>query len=262
MQTDQSGGYYHLFKAGIYREFLIFVRYPVDAIAAIVMGVVFFSLIFFGGQLLVGQAITESIEGLIVGYFLWMLSVGSYAGIADGIQNEASWGTLERHYLSPFGFGPILLVKCVALVLQSFLVSAVVLAFMLLVSGTTLELPLVTVVVVGTLALASVFGIALAMGGLAVLYKRIGTLSSLLQFALVAFISAPAIGEGWTAILPLAQGSAMLQRTMREGVRLWEFEAVDLGILVSVALLYLALGYGIFLLSTNRARKLGVLGDY
>jgi ABC-2 type transport system permease protein len=49
---------------------------------------------------------------------------------------------------------------------------------------------------------------------------------------------------------------------MVDGTRLWEFPAVDLGLLVGTAVGYLALGYVVFAYATRRARRLGVLGDY
>lgn len=254
--------YYHLLKAVIYRDLIVWVRYPVNAALAIITSVFFFGLIFYGGTLLAGQALTDSLEGLIVGYFLWSLSIGAYQGTTADIQSEASWGTLERHYTTPLGFGPVVFAKATAIIFRSFLTSGVVLAVMLLMTGTSLALNVLTVVVVAGLAVASAVGLALIMGGLSVLYKRIQNLVNILQFALVGLISAPIFELPWLRALPLVQGSAMLQQAMRDGVRLWEFDPVALVILVGSAAFYLAAGYGAFILATRRARRLGVLGDY
>jgi ABC-2 type transport system permease protein len=261
-RTRTPAGYYRLLRAVVYRDLLVWARYPVNAVTGLVLGVFFFGLMFYGGRAVAGQALTDSIEGLIVGYFLWTLALGAYQGVNRDIQSEASWGTLERHYMTPFGFGPVVFAKGVAVVARTFLTSFVVLAAMLVMTGTALDLNLVTVVVVGTLAVASAMGLGLAMGGLSVLYKRIGNVASLLQFALIGFISAPALDVPLAGALPLARGSAMLQRAMNDGVRLWEFEPTALAVLVGTAVGYLAVGYGVFVLATRRARRLGVLGDY
>ncbi|WP_115864020.1 ABC transporter permease [Halorussus litoreus] len=254
--------YYTLLKAVVYRDLLVWVRYPVNAALGLFMGVFFFGLMFYGGTLVAGQAISDTIEGLIVGYFLWTLSIGAYSGITNDVRSEASWGTLERHYTTPFGFGPVILAKGLAIVFRTFLTSSVVLALMLLMTGTSLDLNFLTVVPVASLAIASALGLGLAMGGLGVLYKRIGNVVNLLQFAFIGLISAPVFDLWWAKFLPLAQGSAMLQEAMTEGVRLWEFEPAALAILVGTAALYLGVGYAVFGLTTRRARKLGVLGDY
>lgn len=254
--------YYRLLKAVVHRDLLIWVRYPVDAALGIFMGVFFFGLMFYGGTLVAGQAIADSIEGLVVGYFLWTLSIGAYSGVTNDVRSEAGWGTLERHFLTPFGFGPVILAKAVAIVFRTFLTSAVVLAVMLAMTGTTLSLHLPTVLPVAALAIATALGLGLAMGGLSVLYKRIGNVVNIFQFALIGLISAPVFDIWWTQYLPLAQGSAMLQQAMRRGVRLWEFDPAALAVLVGTAAFYLGAGYLAFGLATRRARRLGVLGDY
>jgi len=95
-----------------------------------------------------------------------------------------------------------------------------------------------------------------------VLYKRIGNWLNLLQFGFIVLISAPVFELPWTRFFPLAHGSALLQRAMVDGVRLWEFGLGDLALLVGVAVGYLFGGYLVFHYATRRARRLGVLGDY
>ena len=254
--------YYHLAKAVLYREFLIFVRYPANAVGGIVISLFFFGLLFYGGRMIAGQALTDSIEGIIVGYFLWTLAVGAYSAISNDIGSEVQWGTLERHIMTPFGFAPVAFLKGVAKVVRTFLTSAVILAVMLVITDTSLQLPVLTITVISGLAIASVLGLGFAAGGLTVLYKRISNWLNFLQFGFILLISAPAFDLGWTRFLPLAQGSSMLQRAMIDGTRLWEFPVVDLLVLVGVAVAYVLLGYAVFEAATRRARRLGVLGDY
>ncbi|ERH08397.1 MAG: ABC-2 type transporter [halophilic archaeon J07HX64] len=258
----RPASYYHLARAVLYREYLVFVRYPANAIGGIVIALFFFGVLFYGGRLLAGQALTDSIEGIVVGYFLWTLSVGAYSAVSNDIGSEVQWGTLERHITTPFGFAPVALLKGVAKVVRTFITSAVVLAVMLVLTGTRLDVAPVTVVVVAGLAITSVLGLGFAAGGVTVLYKRIGNWLNLLQFGFIVLISAPVLDAPWTRVLPLAHGSALLQRAMVDGVRLWEFGPVELGLLVAVAGGYLAGGYVVFSLATRRARRLGVLGDY
>ena len=254
--------YYHLARAVLYREFLIFVRYPANAVGGVVVSLFFFVILFYGGTLLAGQALSDSIEGIIVGYFLWTLSVGAYSSVSNDIGSEVQWGTLERHVTTPFGFAPVALLKGVAKVVRTFLVSAVILAAMLLITGTTLRLDPITVAAVAGLSITSVLGLGFAAGGVTVLYKRIGSWLNLLQFGFVVLVAAPVFEAPWTRFLPLAHGSALLQRAMVDGVRLWEFAPAELGLLVVVAVGYLAGGYVVFHYATRRARRLGVLGDY
>ena len=260
--TPRPATYADLAKQVLYREYLIFVRYPANAVGGIVISLFFFGLLFYGGEMVAGRALTDSLEGIIVGYFLWTLSVGAYSSISNDIGSEVQWGTLERHVMTPFGFAPVALLKGVAKLVRTFLTSAVILAVMLALTDTALQVPVLTVVVVAGLSIVSVLGLGFAAGGITVLYKQIGNWLNLLQFGFIVLISAPAFDLGWTRLLPLAHGSALLQRAMIDGTRLWEFGLLDLGLLVGVAAVYLGLGYVVFELATRRARRLGVLGDY
>lgn len=262
VDTPRKAGYYHLARAVLYREFLIFVRYPANAIGGIIVALFFFGVLFYGGQIVAGQALTDSIEGIIVGYFLWTLSVGAYSSISNDIGSEVQWGTLERHVMTPFGFAPVALLKGVAKIVRTFITSTIILTVMIVITGTTLELNLLTIVVIATLSIVSVLGLGLAAGGVTVLYKQIGNWLNLLQFGFIVLISAPAFGLGWMRFLPLAHGSALLQRTMIDGIRLWEFTPAEVGLLIGIAVGYLVVGYTVFQYATRRARRLGVLGDY
>ncbi|MFC4448424.1 ABC transporter permease [Halorussus aquaticus] len=260
--APRRAGYLQLARAVLYREYLVFVRYPANAVGGIVVSLFFFGLLFYGGRMIAGRALTDSIEGIIVGYFLWTLSVGAYSAISNDIGAEVQWGTLERHVMTPFGFAPVAFVKGVAKLLRTFVTSSVILAVMLLVTRTTLRIDVLTVVPVAVLSVASVLGLGFAAGGVTVLYKRIGNWLNLLQFGFVILISAPAFEVGWTKFLPLALGSSLLQRAMVDGTRLWEFPPGDVAILVGTAVGYVLLGYAVFEYATRRARRLGVLGDY
>jgi len=261
-EAPRSAGYHHLARAVLYRELVLFVRYPANAVGGIVVALLFFGLIFYGGRMVAGRALTDSIEGIVVGYFLWTLAVGAYSSLSNDIGSEVQWGTLERHVVTPFGFAPVVLLKGVAKVVRTFLTSALVLGVMLALTDTSLQVPLLTVVVIAGLAVTSVLGLGYAAGGITLLYKRVGNWLNLLQFGFVLLVSAPALDVPLARFLPLAHGSALLQRAMREGTPLWAFPVADLALLVAVAVGYLAAGYLVFQFTSRRARRLGVLGDY
>ncbi|RLM57557.1 ABC transporter permease [Halobellus sp. Atlit-31R] len=269
MSTDDStaqgprrAGYYHLARAVLYREAILFLRYPANAVGGIVVALFFFGVLFYGGRMVAGRALTDSIEGIIVGYFLWTLSVGAYSSISNDIGSEVQWGTLERHVMTPFGFAPVAMLKGLAKIVRTFLTSAVILAVMLFITDTALQLQLFTVVAIAVLTILSVLGLGFAAGGVTLLYKQVGNWLNLLQFGFVVLISAPSLEIPWLSVLPLAHGSGLLQRAMLDGTRLWEFSAFDLGLLLATAVGYLGAGYLLFQYATRRARRLGVLGDY
>lgn len=259
---SRRGGYYHLVKAVLLREFLIWFRYPVDAVLDLLSTTIFFGSLLYAGMLVAPGPVSDSLEGIIIGIFLLSLVNSAYGGITGTVGAEATWGTLERHYLSPFGFGPVMITKGIGIIIKGFIKSFLVFFLLLIASGKTLELPLFTVIIVTFFTILSVLGVGFVTGALGILYKRIGALNDLINFIFLGLIASPVFDIWWAKLLPLAQGSELLQQSMREGVRIWEFDPTSLVILVGVAVFYLATGYKLFGIITKRARKLGTLGDY
>ena len=264
---DGLAGRHVMLAAVLYKKALLLVRYPVNTGAQVFSIYMFFAVIFFGGKAAAesmggGMALTPTLEGLIVGWFLWTMSIIAYFSLSTNVTQEAQWGTLEQLYMSPYGFGSVVAAMVVANLLESLVWGGTILALMLLTTSQTLAVDLLTIVPISVLALMSVVGIGFVFGGLALLYKRIENVSQLMQFVLIGLIAAPVAGVSPLRFLPLVQGSAMLQAAMRQGTHLWQFPTVDLVILVGTALLYSLAGYGVFLLLGRRARRKGVMGHY
>ena len=261
-RTRGTGSYAAVFRALARKRAMLLVRYPANTLSMLAMTFAFFAMIFFGGRAMAGQALSDSLGGIIVGYFLWTMAVTAFSGLAWNVTRESQWGTLEQLYMSPFGYGRVMVAEIVVRLLESFLWGAVTLVFMLLLTGESIRFPVATVAVATPLALAPAVGIGFAFAGLALLYKRVENAFNVLQFAFIGLIAAPSIGSAWTRVLPLSQGSYVLARAMQDGVALWELPAVDLALLGGTAAVYLGLGYGAFVYASHRARRAGLMGKY
>lgn len=251
-----------LVRAITRKELILMIRYPVNTLSNLLLTYLFFVLIFFGGQAVAGPALTESLDGIIVGFFLWTMASLSFGYLAYSVTAESQWGTLEQLYMTPFGIRTIMVVKAIVGTTLNFGWAVLMLLLMLVTSGRSLHIDIVTVLSLGGLTLASALGLGFLFAGLAILYKRIEDLLSLVNFLLVAFIAAPVGSYELLKALPLAQGSYLLRQTMEDGTLIWEFPLVELLILVATAIVYLGVGYYIFWLSQRRARRKGVLGHY
>ncbi|SNZ06814.1 ABC-2 type transport system permease protein [Natronoarchaeum philippinense] len=247
---------------------LLVVRYRMNFLAQIVSMYLFFAVIFFGGQAAAGSlnggagALGSTLDAVIVGWFLWTMAQSAYSSLSREITQESRWGTLEQLYISSYGFGVIIAGKMLVNMLMSLCIGGMMLALMLLTSGRSLALDLVTIVPLTTLALLSVVGLGFGFAGLTLVYKRISSISQLMQFALMGLVAAPRADVFVMNLLPLVKGSELLQRAMRSGVRLWEFPAAELGLLTGVAVVYSLGGYGVFRYCSNVARRRGVMGHY
>nr|WP_303646852.1 ABC transporter permease [Haloarchaeobius salinus] len=237
-------------------------RYPVNTLSQ--LGTVFlvFLVLFFGGQALAPAAIGDTLGGLIVGYLLWSMSLTAYSGLSWNVTREAQWGTLEQLFMSPFGFGRVMLAKTVVNLAEAFLWGVATLAFMLLVTGQSLTLDPLTVLPLGLLALLPAVGVGFVFGGLAIRFKRIENAFQLVQFLFIGLISAPVAEYPVLKWLPLAQGSYLLRRAMADGVALWELPPAEVAVLLITAAVYLGLGYAAFTYCQRWARREGVMGHY
>lgn len=263
----ELAGFRTLLRAIYRRRVLLLLRYPVNTLAQLAGVILFFAVVFFGGEAVAraggaAGALGGTFDALIVGWFLWTMSLTAYIGLTMSVIEESQWGTLERLYMTPYGFGAVMAAIGSARLLESLLWGAITLAAMLAMTGRSLSLDLLTVVPISVLAIASVVGIGFVFGGLALLYKRIENVNQVMQVALIGLIAAPAAGVDLLRFLPLVQGSAMLQGAMREGIALWAFPPADLAVLAGTAVAYPLLGYAVFARCTRRARRLGLMGHY
>lgn len=244
------------------KSFILLRRYAFNTLSQLAGLYVMFVVLFFGGRALGGAAFDDSLEGLIVGFFLFTMAIVAFSGLSWDLMREAQWGTLEQLFMSPFGFEWVMVVKSSVNVLLSFLWGAVMLGLMLLTTGRSLHVDVLTVVPVGLLTLAPAVGVGFAFGGLALVYKRIESVFQLLQFGFIGLIAAPVGAYPLLKALPLSLGSFLLARAMGDGVRLWEMAPADLALLSLTAVGYFALGLAVFRFASRKARRDGVLGHY
>lgn len=260
--NDDGPSLLALARVVVYKQLILLVRYPVNTAARFLTLVIFFGVIFVGGQAVAGPALTDSLDGIMVGFFLYTLSIIAYSGLAWNVTREAQWGTLERLFMSPHGFDTVMAVKTVVNVCMSFLWALALLLVMMTMTGRWLRVDPLTVGPLVVLTLMSVVGIGFTFGGLALVYKRIENLFQLVQFGFVALIAAPVGSVEWLKLLPVSHGSYLTRVAMEDGVRLWEFPAADLGLLVATSAVYLAVGYYCFRRAGRKARREGLLGHY
>ncbi|MDY6819942.1 MAG: ABC transporter permease [Halobacteriales archaeon] len=246
----------------IIKRLVLLRRYPLNTATQFITLYFVFLLLVVGGQALAPETFAESTSGIIVGYLLWTMAIGAYSALSWDLIRESQWGTLEQLFLSPVGFGRVTVLTVAVNLLESFLWGAGILLLMLQTTGTTIQVDLLTVVPVILLTLASAIGIGFLTGGLAVLYKRVENLFSVMRLLFIGFIAAPIEAYPVLQLLPLSFGTRLLHRAMVDGVRLWEFPIADLGFLLVKAAIYLLGGFLLFQLLQRKTRERGVLGHY
>lgn len=254
-----------VFAGVFHRDLVTFSRYMFNTVSGLVTLYIVFLLMFVGISVFGAGAVSPadtSVEGMIVGYILWSMSISVYSELAWSLTNEAQVGTLEQLYLSPVGFGFVNACHLLSSLLTNFLFTGVLLFAAMATTGKWLRVDLLSLTPVVLLALCGVYGIGFAVGGLALIYKRIQGFFQILQFVFIGFMIAPWDRFPWARYLPLAMGRHLMVRIMVQGVRFWEIPPGDLTVLVVTAVVYLGLGVLAFRYAETIARDRGSLGQY
>lgn len=251
-----------LLQVVFFKHAKIELRYIVNTVSQFLTIYIFFAIIFFGGQAVAGSALSNSLNGIIVGFFLFTLAISAYSGVAYDVTQESQWGTLERLFMSPHGFGRVMIVKAVVNVLLTFVWASILLVAMMMTSGRWLSVDVLTVVPLTVVTLASVVGVGFAFAGVALLYKRLENLIQLVQFGFVGLLGAPVESFPVLKLLPVANGSYLLQQAMTKNQRLWQLPLDDLALMTAVSAAYFIAGYYVFRRLLRRARDKGLMAHY
>lgn len=244
------------------KEVVLLVRYPVNTGAYVLTLYGIFLLIFFGGRTFGGDAFSDSLGAIIVGYFLVTMAFTAFNELAHTFSREAAWGTLEQLYMSEVGFGRTTALIAVVRTFLSLLWGLVMLVLMIVTTEKTISIDVASVLPVAILAIASLIGVGFIFGGAAILYKRISNVFNLMQFGIFGLVAAPVESYPLLKLLPLTQGSYLLRLVMNQGYRVWEIPAHELGVLVVTGVGYGVLGYVIFKGFVTVAKNRGVMGHY
>lgn len=244
------------------RNFITIRRYPLDFAGTLATYLLVFLMIFWGGKAVGPEVIGETIDAIIVGFFLLTTVLSTFFSLSGMISSEAKYGTLEQLYVSPFQFSTIMVAAVIANITVSVGIGTTNLIIVLFITNETLAIDLLTIVPILSLTLLHAIGLSLLFAGLALLYKRIQGLFSIVQFLFLGVISFALSDAFWPRLLPIGQGAAMLHQAMAKGVGLFEFSPLDHAILIGTAGVYLSIGHLSFYFSQHRARQEGLLDDY
>jgi len=256
---------WNLFSSIFIKRLKLILRYPLNFFSSIITIYLIFLAIFLGSKYMIGSQATtfsNTIEGIIVGFFVWTYAISGYSTLSWGLMEEAQTGTLEQLYMSPFGFGTISIFIVISDLILNVFWTVPFLFLMMVTTGKFLHLDLLTIVPLLVLLLAGAYGIGFIMGGLGLIYKRIQSLFQILQFVFVGFIAAPVDKIFAFKFLPLSLGTKLIRDNMTKRISIFNMPFNDIFILIITALFYFLLGFYIFKLCEKIAKDRGLLGHY
>lgn len=254
-----------LFLAELKRSWIQLIRYSSEVIGGMVGTTIIFYGLFLSSRYIAGSGfqLGDRLDSIIVGYVLWTLMIFILGDIAGGLQQEARTGTLEQLFLSPYSAPLIFLARAIASLLLNLGINLGILLIIIALTGSQLAFPPILFLPLLTVLLAS-YGLAFAMGSLALILKQVQQLLSVFQFALLFLFTVPV--ETWSGslrrlgwLLPMAPGAGLLRSVMARG------EALDWGIW-SIALLngliYFSAGVLLFRWAETEVKRQGKLSGY
>lgn len=254
-----------VFVTVIRRDWAMLKRYIVNTVSTLVSIYLIFLLIFLGLKSLSGYAATGalegSMEGTVIGFFVWTFTIMGFSELAWGLISEAQTGTLEQLYLTPCGFKWVCGCTMISsLVLQSIPVF-ILLFIMMATTGQWLNLDFISLIPLLLITVLGAYGFGFALGGLALIFKRIQAIFQIFQFVFVGFLVIPQ-RVPWAKFLPLSMGNSLIYDVMVDGTRLWELPIGSILTALIVGAAYLAIGVTIFSVCENIAKERGLLGHY
>ena len=253
-----------LFRTIFRRELTMMTRYVINTISGLVSIYLFFVLIFLGMQNLsgymAGDALSGSLEGTIIGFFVWTFTIFAYSDLSWNLIGEAQAGTLEQLYLAPMGFKWVCACTVVSTFLLNLIPHTVFLLAMMATTGRWLHIDFLSLIPLMAITVLGAYGFGFALGGLALVFKRIRHFQ-IVQFVFLAFLLVPT-RVPWAKFLPLSLGNSLLNDVMVKGTPLWRLPIKSVLMATAVGMVYLAVGLVVFARFEKIARDRGLLGHY
>lgn len=255
---------WNLFKSFFKKEYILFKRYFFNGIGGLITIYIIFLLLLWGYKGLAGGSpnFGQKVEGLVVGYTLWMLALITYQDISGTIFTECREGTLEQLYMGAYPFRWILIMHTLSTLIFNIILVAGTLVLTMFTTGRFLNIDILSLTPIILLTLLCFYGIGLIAGGLTLIFKKIQNFLQIIQFALIGFIAAPIDELPWAKFLPGALGSNMINKIMVKEYSIVDFSIYQLIELAAIGVLYLVLGSIVYKICERKAMKKGVLGHY
>lgn len=198
-------------------------------------------------------------EFIVLGYLAWVYASTAISSIAQIISGELKMGTFYKKYNSRYPLQLLLLGRFIASLIIETVVTIILLLFSKLVwkVDITFHPMIIFTIIISTLGM---YGIGLIVAGLIIFYKRIGSITFLIQTGLLFITDTIPVSNGILSIsklLPLTSCNLIIKYLLIG--RNYSKEFIQMSI-TTVA--FLTIGIFIFSFFLKKARKKGNLLFY
>ncbi|MCB1220346.1 MAG: hypothetical protein H7A35_16330 [Planctomycetales bacterium] len=257
-------------RAEYLRELRTALRYPMEIGTGLLVMFLFFAGIFFGARQIAGGVISaENTEMLMIGYCMWFFAIIALNAMSIDVENEARQGTLEQVFICAPAFLPVLWIRALVKLSYGFFTVMLLSLMLQLVTGQWISFQLADIlpgIAAIVLSIAGVTGLGLMLGALSLVLKRVGQLSSIIQFSLFipAFYDFSKLNpqaQAWIGHFPFTRG-IMLLRELTSTDSLPSGYWAQIGWLSIDAAIFAIIGSLVFSAMERLAKQDGSLAHY
>ncbi len=253
-----------LTKGLMKKEIIEFKRYLFNTIGGILTVYVIFLLLFSGYKGVSGMNIDtgDTLENLVVGFVLWNFLMFSYQDVKNTITEENKRGTLEQLYMSAYPFTLLIIIKSVISMFFNFIFTGIILILTMATTKVFLNIDIISLIPLLILTGLSILGIGLMLGGLSLIFKKVGSYMQIVQFLIVGLVAVPVNRFPILRLLPGSLGASMIRRITIYGENILDFSSFEMLKLTGVGILYLTLGCIIYKICESKVMEKGILGHF
>ena len=232
-------------------------RYWVEAMVGTGMMLGLFGGLLYAVLSISGKNVASGeVDGLILGFALWMFANGAFAGAPTDVMEETEQRGLEQLCLAPLPLSVLLSLRIVRRMIGSAMMMLLTLWLIEFFTGQRLQPHYFATLGLALLAAPALTGVGVVLAGAVLMVKKGQMMVAAAYPLLIAIVALPAYPVNGFALLPYALGAASAKALTAGAV-------LPLSVWILIALNsigYLFIGLWAFRLLLRRAKRRGVLG--
>ena len=259
-----------------WKDWLLFFRYPLNAVFRIVEPVMWLTPIYFLGKSFATPAgntgfaaytgTGDYISFILLGTLLSSYVSAVFWGIGYSLKNEMDAGVLESNWMAPLARALFLIGRTLASLAVTTVNNAVMLALAWLLFGFEVTGNVLAALAVCVPMLIALYGFGFAFAALVLLIREANTLIDVSNYAVILLSGAqfpvqvlPRFLLPLSLALPLTYGYDAVRASLLGTSPLLPLH-VEVAILVAAMVVMGPAGYAVFRLVERRCRRLGTVG--
>ena len=253
-----------LFKTLFVKNYHYFKRYLFNNITSMLSMYIMFLFLFLAIEIASPAFLIygDAIENIVVAYFMWITAMAAITAPSWDLMEEANTGTLEQLSIQPFGLGMASAMNALSSFILNLFVTVIVLIMMMITTGRWLHVDAASLIPIFIFSWASVYGVGLMFGGLALIFKRVAGIFNFIQWFMLGCIFVAYAPGRWAIILPFSLGTRLAGEVMVNGTSIINLPISSIILLILNGVIYFIIGYFIFMKAVKIAKIKGTLGHY